>query len=84
MGRKKIQIQRITDERNRQVRRSWSHVEWGEEGRELASASTPSRQSKRASWRRGPLEAIMEGEGLSWEERSPHLPQLLEPCVSEL
>lgn len=47
------------------------------ESRKLASASTPSCQSKRAARRRGPLEAIAEGEGLSWEERSLHIPAVL-------
>lgn len=35
------------------------------EGRELASASVPSSHSKRVSWKKGAVEAIMEGERLS-------------------
>lgn len=50
--------------------------------RELASASNPSSHSKKASWNKGALESIMEGQGLSWEKRNPHLPASLRSLES--
>lgn len=61
MGRKKIQIQRITDERNRQVRRPWC-PQWVRQGADLCLCSL--QPLREGFLEEGGSEAVMERESL--------------------